>query len=58
MIFIWSLSTFSGKLQDAQLKYTKGNIFEDTKATQLAKIGASVMGGFLYSKLGPQNTIL
>lgn len=27
MLCIWSFTTFSGKLQESQLKYTKGNIF-------------------------------
>ena len=52
MVFIWTMTIFSSNLIMFQLKYFKGDIFDNTNSFAISDALSRVFGGFVYSNYG------
>ena len=58
MVFIWTMTIFSSNLIMLQLKYLKGNIFDNTNSFAISDALSRVFGGFVYSAYGLQKSFM
>ena len=58
MVIIWTMTIFSQYLIMFQLKYLKGNIFDNTSSFALSDAISRVFGGFIYSTYGVRTSFI
>jgi MFS family permease len=58
MVFIWTMTIFSSNLIMLQLKYLRGNIFDNTNSFAISDALSRVFGGLVYSTYGIQKSFL
>ena len=58
MVFIWTMTIFSSNLIMFQLKYLRGNIFDNTNSFAISDALSRVFGGFVYSAYGLKRSFL
>jgi len=55
---MWSTSVFSSYLIVFQLKYLKGNIFQNTNSYAISYALSKIFGGAIYSKYGLKKSLI
>lgn len=58
MCVIWTMTIFSQYLIMFQLKYLKGNIFDNTNSFALSDAVSRIFGGYVYSTYGVKNSFI
>ena len=58
MMIIWTMTIFSMYLIMFQLKYLKGNIFDNTSSFAMSDAISRVFGGYVYSKYGFKSSFI
>lgn len=58
MLYLWAASNFGDNIIYFQMKYLPGSIFLSTFVSGLADTAMQLVGGLLYSRIGPNKTLI
>jgi MFS family permease len=58
MMIIWTTTVFSTYLIMFQLKYLKGNIYENTNSYAISDTVSRIFGGFIYARYGMKRALI